>query len=158
MSLLPLFEWFEHSLLSAAMRAGAWQFPAVEILHIAGAILIFGSILIVNLRLLGQVFTSVPTVIISDDLRAWNRAGLLAQFVTGPLLLITEATRFYANTPFRAKAALLIVAMIFQATVHRRVIASKPEPNQRKTALVAVVSLTLWLGVIVSGLSIELFG
>ena len=158
MSLLPLFEWFEHTRLSAAMHAGSWQFPAVEILHIAGAILVFGSILIVNLRLLGQVFTSVPTVSISDDLRAWNRAGLLAQFVTGPLLLITEATRFYSNTPFRAKAVLLIVAIIFQATVHRRTISSNTDLSHMRTAVVAVVSLTLWLGVIVSGLSIELFG
>ncbi len=158
MSLLPLFEWFEHTQLSVAMHAGSWQFPAVEILHIAGSILIFGSILIVNLRLLGQIFTHVPTLSISEDLRTWNRAGLFAQFITGSLLLVTEATRFYANNPFRAKAALLIVAIVFQVTVHRRAIRSDADLSRKQTAVVAVISLSLWLGVIISGLSIELFG
>ena len=141
-----------------AMHAGAWQFPAVEILHIAGSIIVFGSVLIVNLRLLGQVFTDVSVVAVSSDLRAWNRLGLMAQFLTGPLLLITEATRFYANTPFRAKVALLLLAILFQITVHRRVVASEMPLGRGLVALVAGTSLALWLGVVISGLSIELFG
>lgn len=158
MSLLPIFESLERSWLSVAMHAGAWQFPAVEILHIAGSIVVFGSVLIVNLRLLGQVFTDVSVIAISSDLRVWNRIGLVAQFLTGPLLLITEATRFYANTPFRAKIAMLLFAILFQTTVHRRVIASEAHRGRRLVALVAVTSLALWLGVVFSGLSIELFG
>jgi hypothetical protein len=158
MSLLPIFESLERSWLSTAMRAGAWQFPAVEILHIAGSIVVFGSVLIVNLRLLGQVFTDVSVVAVSSDLRAWNRLGLSAQFLTGPLLLITEATRFYANTPFRAKVTLLLLAILFQITIHRRVIASETPPSRGLVALVAGTSLALWLGVVLSGLSIELFG
>ena len=158
MSLLPLFEWFEHSRLSTAMHAGAWQFPAVEILHIAGAVLVFGSILIVNLRLLGQAFSDIPALTISSDLRSWNRAGLMAQFVTGPLLLITEATRFYTNTPFRAKAGLLLLAILFQTTIHKRMIARDGVVSRGLVTTVACASLALWFGVVVSGLSIELFG
>ena len=158
MTLLSLFDWIEHSSVGEAMHAGAWQFPMVEILHIAGFILAFGSIFIVNIRALGIALTQVPIASVAEDLRKWTRAGLAAQFVTGPLLLTAEATRFYSNTPFRLKAALLVIAIIFQTTIHRRTVLHPEAPTRKATAIVAGVSLALWVGVVVSGLSIVLFG
>ncbi len=157
MSLRPWFDWLEHSALSTAVHAGSWQFPASEILHIAGAIVVFGSVLIVNLRLLGRIFTQVPAASVAADLRTWNRVGLVAQFATGLLLLSAEATRFYDNTPFRIKAALLVLALLFQATVHRRTI-EDAQGRRGRAAMAAVVSLALWFGVLIAGMSIELFG
>ena len=39
------------SALAQFMRSSKWQYPSIEILHLAGLILVFGSVLVVNLRI-----------------------------------------------------------------------------------------------------------
>src|SRR5713226_2669711 len=53
MSLLPFFEWCEHTAVGAAIRGSAWLFPVIEAFHLLALALIGGAILIVDLRLLG---------------------------------------------------------------------------------------------------------
>ena len=44
-------QWCHDNALSEFMRSAKWPFPTVEIFHIAGLILIFGSVLVLNLRI-----------------------------------------------------------------------------------------------------------
>ena len=52
--------WCQYNALSQFMRSAKWPYPSVEILHIAGLILVFGSMLILNLRIFGRILRQEP--------------------------------------------------------------------------------------------------
>ena len=53
-------EWCQSNAVSHFMRSAKWPYPSVEVLHIAGLILVFGSMLILNLRILGRILRQEP--------------------------------------------------------------------------------------------------
>ena len=53
MDLLPYFEWIEASALGNAIRQSLWLFPVIEAVHLLGLSVLGGSVLIVDLRMLG---------------------------------------------------------------------------------------------------------
>jgi hypothetical protein len=151
----PFAEWCWNLPLSIAIRSAPWPFPVLEILHIAGLLLVFGTVLIVDLRLLGMVLRREPGGQVSGDLMRWAWPGFGVQILTGPLLFIANSRKFYDSGFFRAKLVMLAVAIAFHFIVVRRISASVEAGGRARLA--GAVSLTLWTAVIVSGLSIELF-
>jgi hypothetical protein len=144
--------------VSVAIRSAPWPFPALEILHIAGLLLVFGTVLIVDLRLLGILLRREPGWQISGDLTRWAWPGFAIQVLTGPLLFVANSRKFYDSPFFRAKLVLLVLAILFHFLVVRRVSASVDAGASPPAArLAGAVSLGLWAAVIVSGISIEVF-
>ena len=144
--------------MSVAIRSAPWPFPVLEILHIAGLALVFGTVLIVDLRLLGVVLRREPGWQVSGDLMRWAWPGFVVQLLTGPLLFIANSRKFYDSGFFRTKLVLLVFAIAFHFVVVRGVSASVDAGvSPWRARLSGGVSLALWAAVIVSGLSIELF-
>ena len=153
MSLLLFFEWCEKSPLAEAMRSVPWRFPLVEIFHLAGMVVLLGTVLIVDLRLLGVVLRRQPAWEVAGDLAPWGWAGLGAQLVTGPLLFLAEATKRYQSPSFRFKMALLAVAIVFHFTIYRKASTSRDAARgPLRGRLTACLSLALWFGVVLAGL------
>jgi hypothetical protein len=150
----PFAEWCWNLPVSVAIRGAPWPFPALEILHIVGLILVFGTVLIVDLRLLGVLLRQEPAWRISADLMRWAWPGFGVQLLTGPLLFVANSRKFYDSPFFRCKLVLLVLAVAFHFTVVRRVSASIDAGVARWAG---GVSLVLWAAVILSGVSIELF-
>jgi uncharacterized membrane protein len=154
----PFAEWCWNLPLSMAIRGTAWAFPVLEILHIAGVVLIFGTVLIVDLRLLGKMLRDEPGWQVSGELMRWAWLGFVVQILTGPLLFIANSRKFYGSGFFRAKIVLLVLAIAFHFVIVRRVSRSvEAGVSPRRGRMAAGVSLVLWAAVIVSGLSIDLF-
>ena len=154
----PFAEWCWNLPLSVAIRNASWPFPVLEILHIAGLVLVFGTVLIVDLRLLGRILRSEPGWQVSGDLMRWAWPGFAVQILTGPLLFIANSRKFYDSGFFRTKIVLLALAIAFHFVIVRRVSASVGAGvSPWRGRLAGSVSLALWAAVIVSGLSIELF-
>jgi Family of unknown function (DUF6644) len=150
----PFAEWCWNLPVSVAIRGAPWPFPTLEILHIVGLILVFGTVLIVDLRLLGVLLRQEPAWQISADLMRWAWPGFGVQLLTGPLLFIANSRKFYDSPFFRWKLVLLVLAVAYHFTVVRRVSTSIDEGIARWAG---GVSLALWAAVILSGVSIELF-
>ena len=154
----PFAEWCWNLPLSVAIRSAVWAFPLLEIFHIAGLVLVFGTVLIVDLRLLGVVLRREPGWQISGDLMRWAWPGFGVQILTGPLLFIANSGKFYNSPFFRSKLVLLVLAVTFHFLVVRRVSESvDADVSPFRARLAGGISLALWAAVIVSGLSIELF-
>jgi UPF0716 family protein affecting phage T7 exclusion len=154
----PFAEWCWNLPLSVAIRSAPWPFPALEILHIVGLLLVFGTVLIVDLRLLGVLLRREPGWQISGDLMRWAASGFGVQILTGPLLFIANSRKFYESPFFRAKLVFLVVAIGFHFIVVSRVSASVDAgASPARARLAGGVSLVLWAAVIVSGISIEVF-
>jgi hypothetical protein len=158
MSLLPLFQWVEGTGISVAIRGSFWVFAVVQALHLVTLSMLAGSLLIVDLRLLGRGVTEQPLKVVAQDAQPWLIAALFGMLLTGVPQLISNATKEYNHPFFRAKMGFLLLALLFTFTLRRNVTladAARVRPVWRKA--VGIVSITLWLGVAISGRLIGLF-
>ncbi|HSE94138.1 MAG TPA: hypothetical protein VLF19_12590 [Methylomirabilota bacterium] len=147
--------WLETTALADAMRQWLWLYPIVEMLHIAGIVLLVGAAAMFDFRLLG-FSKRLPVSDMARHLLPWARVGLGALGATGVLLFVAHATEFASNPAFQLKVALIAVACLNAAIFHRwpfRAVSawnvSAEAPGSAKAA--AVASLTLWAGVIACG-------
>jgi len=152
MSLLPFFQWCEETAIGEAIRGSLWLFPVIEAGHLLALSLIGGAILVVDLRLLGLGLRGQEPARIARNVQPWLIGSLTAMLVTGVPLFLSESIKCYYSPPFWWKMSFLALASLFTFTVRHKVARadeSKVGPLWNK--LVALVSLTLWTGVGISG-------
>jgi len=155
MSLYPFFEWCDRTAIGMWIRdESIWPFPIIETFHILALTLLFGTILIVDLRLLGMGMRRQSASMLARELRPWMYGALALILFTGTLLFLSEALRCYGNDGFRFKMVSLFLALAFHFATFRRATMddSRMSPGWKK--LVALVSMTLWLCVGVGGRAI----
>ena len=152
MTLLELCRWIQNSSLLVAMRSSPWLFPIIATIHLFGLAMIGGSVLIVDLRLLGFGLWRQPVSRLARDAEPWLLRGLLVSVSTGVLLFMCFATKYYYLTFFWVKMASLFLVLLFTFSVRRRVTMSD-ETHMRPmwSKAVAFVSLSLWTTVAVGG-------
>jgi len=158
MNLDEFAEWCQRTVIGHFLRSVVWAHPVVEILHYGGLVLLFGPVLIVNLRLLGLVLRDVSVAEVADGVARWRNSGLFLLFLTGPVLFLANAMKAINGWLFPVKMGLLVIALVLQFRVHERVThAAAGSVGAAKTKAVAVSSIALWLGVALSGMAIGLF-
>jgi putative copper export protein len=148
-------QWCNNSFWGHGVRDSVWLFPFVEIFHLIGLGVLGGTILILNLRLVGFRFQDEPISELARDVRPWMLGSLAVMFVSGFLLFSTEAVKMYGNIGFRYKMLFLALALLFTFTIHRKLTTT----DETRVAalwrwLAAVVSVVLWTGVGLGGRAI----
>lgn len=154
--MITFVEWCQYSTLAQWIRSETWPFPALEVFHLLGMVLVFGAIFVLNARIFGMALRAQPVSEIARGL-AWTLyLGLAIQVISGPLLFSALAMRFYQSGWFRIKLGLFFIALVYHFAVHRRLTFS---PKTKGPALrsSALVSMALWSAVILAGLGITLF-
>jgi hypothetical protein len=152
MSILEFCRWVQYSAPLVAMRASPWLFPVIATIHLMGLALIGGSVLVVDLRLLGLGLRSQPVAALARDAERWLFRGLVVMVSTGILLFMCFATKYYFLTFFWVKMAALLLVIVFTLSVRRRVVmGSEADVSPMRCKLVALVSLFLWTTVAVGG-------
>lgn len=151
----PSWLWLENSAVSTLIREWVWLYPALETLHILGLALLFGSVAMFDLRLLG-VSRQLCVTDMSRHLLPWTYSSFGLVVVTGLLMFATDATEIAVNPAFRLKLLLITAAGINAALFHGGAYRSVRLWNREVKApatvrLTAVFSLILWIGVIVCG-------
>ena len=156
MGIPDLLAALEASSIATRIRESLYLFPFIEAAHVIGLTMVFGTIAIIDLRLLGLASTRRPFSRMASDIMRWTWAAFALTASTGLLMFSTNAAVYYHNPYFRAKMALLAVAglnmLAFELTARR----SLPRWDSRAAApaagrIVATVSLVVWIGVIVLG-------
>jgi hypothetical protein len=139
----------EASPLAAGLRGSVWAYPLVNAAHIVGVALLFGSIVSLDLRLMG-LFTAVEAAALSRLLIPVAATGLTLAIAAGSLLFITDASDYLASNFFRAKILVLLLAL---ANVFLAFRLSRRTDRRAATYLrvAAAMSIGLWLTVIVLG-------
>lgn len=147
------------SALASEIRNSLYLFPLLEASHVVALTLVFGTIMVVDLRILGVASGNRPYARVSADMLKWTWGAFALAVVTGTLMFITNARVYFDNGFFRAKFALMALAglnmLAFQLTTGRRSSqwgASRAAPPAAKAA--AVASLALWMMVIAMGRSV----
>jgi Family of unknown function (DUF6644) len=130
-----------------------WVFPVVEAIHICGLTLLVGSVVILDLRLLGLRLRSEPVSGLAKELSPWIWLGIIIQLTTGPYLFSGDPHEYVQVAAFRNKMLFLLLALVFHFTVIRRATAPSADSSPlgwRRPA--ALVSLGLWFCVLLAGL------
>lgn len=124
-------------------------FPALQVIHITGFTLLAGSSAIVDFCMLAWGMTRQTPLELEKDLMPWSLAGLILVLTSGGLLFASDPDLYYLNRYFQIKMVLLLAALGFQHTIHRRTIKAG-----KLSSWVAWTSVLLWVGVIAGGVFI----
>ena len=151
-----ILAWLEATRLASSIRDSLYFFPFLESIHVIGLTLVFGTISIVDLRLLGLASTRRPFSRVAQDTLRWTWFAFALTVVTGALMFITNAGVYYHSLPFRLKMAMLVVSGLNLAIFDRTTMPSVAGWDTDKSAppagkIAAAVSLVLWLAIIFAG-------
>ena len=154
--LQDLISYFENSALADNIRENDLLFPLIESIHVVAICLVVGSILAVDLRLLGfaSVHRSVSRVTAGILPLTW--VAFAVAVASGGLLFISNATKYLENGYFVAKLCLIAVAGLNMVIFH--LISAKDMPQWENQArlpfrarLAGGLSVLLWIAVVACG-------
>ena len=158
MSILEICRWLQETPPGRMVREGYWGYGIPQMVHLASMALFGGAVVLDDLRLLGAIRKPAVSELTSQ-LIAVKWVGFLLAGVTGALLFMSDATRFYKNPAFLIKVGLLLLialnAWIFRSVVYKDVKGwDEGVVTPRGAKIVAIVSLFLWICVIAASRAI----
>lgn len=156
MSLDALFKTLYDSPVATAIRETTSYFPWLESIHVLAITLVFGTICIVDLRLLGYRSHRKSARRLIVDLLPFTWVAFGLAIVTGSLLFVSNAVTYAHNTQFQLKMIAIVLAglnmAVFHLTAYRRIgdwdEASSPPLAAR---IAGAGSVILWTVVICLG-------
>lgn len=156
MGILQVCAWLEALPFAQAISESDTLFPTIETVHVLALTLVVGSIAMLDLRLLGVSTRNMGVMQLSDETLPWTWGAFVVAAISGSLMFVSHATKYYDNLPFRIKMVLLVLAGINMAFFHvgawRAVHSwnlSFPTPIAVRAA--AGLSLLFWIGVVIAG-------
>jgi hypothetical protein len=130
------------------LKASFFVYPVVNTLHIAAIGTLFGSVLLMDLSVLGAI-RSVPHRILVALLRRAALAAFVVAVLTGLALFSVQATDYVRNPVFLTKLGLILLAGLnFFAFL---ALDRRPQENAAALRMSAVASILLWSGVLLAG-------
>ena len=155
LNVLPtsFFEWCENMPPGLWVRQATWGFAVIETLHIMALAVLLGSMLIIDLRLMGLGMTRHPAAELAGLLSPWFWASFFTMVATGICLFASEAVRLSGSGPFMYKMMFLLLAVGVHITIHRKAIANGVEGAALGKAA-GWLSLICWLGIALAGRAI----
>lgn len=155
-ALIHGFQWLYDTLIAAAIRENSLLFPSIETVHVMAVTLVFGSILVVDLRLLGITWRHRSLSRVTADMLPVTWIAFVVAAISGSLMFVSNALVYGKNVYFWAKVALLVVAfinmLVFHRVTARHVDALDELPTLPSSARMAgAISLVVWVAIIACG-------
>jgi len=156
MSLLEFFRWMNETPISLYLRNSDYPFFVIETVHVIALGFSVGTILWVDLHLLGL---SMRRERMSDIIGQFERPamiGFAVMLVSGVLLFISEPLKAYLTLAFRLKLAMLVFTGLNVWYFHSHVYPTIAEWDGTgvlpwRARMVGFVSVTLWIAIIIAG-------
>jgi hypothetical protein len=152
-----LLAWIQFSALGVFMRgSGPWTYGIFNLVHILGVATLFGSILLLDLHLIG-VWRRGPLGVLARTAVPVGKAGFVVAAASGICLLSSNATEYTDNPFFLIKfpaiaVGLLNVWLIGRAPGWRALAEREPAGGEgRRLAVLGALSLASWLTAISAG-------
>jgi uncharacterized membrane protein len=152
-------EWLKTNTISGFITEKVWGWPALEALHFVGLSLMFGVIVVVDLRILGMI-KSVSYAAL-HRLLPWGVLGFGINLVSGMLFFITQPEQYIENIALQWKVVLIVLGGInvlyFTIFDHSWTLESG-EDAPLTGKVMAVFTIAVWLGVIYLGRMMPFIG
>ncbi|MCZ4315414.1 hypothetical protein O4H66_18565 [Comamonadaceae bacterium G21597-S1] len=129
------------------LRVHPYAYPTLETIHIVGLALVFGSLWIVDLAILG-LLRGLDVRQLARKVLPWTLAGFLLAAASGLTMFTTNVSDLIANPAFVLKMGLLFAAGTNAAVLHAR---GAIDAARGTTRLQAGLSILIWIAVIACG-------
>ena len=156
MSLLSLVQRLADQPWSIALHESLYGYPIVESVHVWALCLFVGLTVVLDLRLTGLTFRTVPVSEVVRRILPWQVVGFIVMVISGVLLFYAIPVRSYQNIFFRVKLVLLVIAglnvWLFNSGVYLRIQSWDRDPiPPARARLAGFASLMLWVLIIFCG-------
>ena len=146
----------ENSSLAIAMRENDVLFPLIESVHVVALCLVVGSILAVDMRLLGLASTNHSLDRVTGSILPLTWTAFAMAVVSGSLLFISHATAYLNNDFFVAKMCLIVAAGLNMAIFHRGHTKNRSERENAtsrsfRARLAGGLSVLVWIAIVTCG-------
>jgi hypothetical protein len=150
--------WIEQTGLGHMMReSGPWTYAIVNVAHILGVSTLFGSVLVLDLRLLGAWSRRIRIADLSMAVTPIAMTAFIVAIVTGAALLATKATAYVDNPFLLIKFPAIALGMLNAGILHmtpawREIGLRALQPGERRQlAIMGGISLVSWLTAVTAG-------
>ena len=155
MSVESILASIQSSAVAEWMRATNPAMQVVESAHVLAAVMVLGTVLIVDLRLLGLTDPQRALTSVSRETLPLTWIAFALAVVTGSLMFTTSAQNYFANAAFQLKALALLGAglnmAVFQIFSTRGIAVWDRGRPARAARVAGVLSLLLWAAVVLLG-------
>ena len=156
-----IIDWMQGTWINQLAVGYAWSWPTLETLHFFGMCLLFGALIIMDLRLIG--WDKAAAVIETDKLYPIALVGFGINLITGVIFCFGDPGRYFVNIAFQTKMVLVLLAglnfLFYKFRVEDMLAAVGPGEDTPSVAkAVGAASLVLWLGVLSYGRLIPYLG
>jgi hypothetical protein len=156
MSLLGVAQWLADTPWSIQLHESLYGYPIVESIHVWALCLFVGMSVVLDLRLTGLTFKTIPVSEITKRILPWTVLGFVVMVASGLLLFYAIPVRSYQSIFFRVKLVLLVLAgvnaWVFHSKIYLHLQSWDRDPLPPKPArLAGFTSLALWMLIIFCG-------
>ncbi len=142
--------------VASAIRESGSLFPMLESLHVLMIAVVVGTIAIVDLRLLGIASHRRGARQLTLDMLPFTWGAFVLALVSGSLLFVSNATKYFDSMPFRFKLLTILIAginmAIFHVTAYRKIGEWDDRlPTPPAARIAGFTSLTLWIVIVFLG-------
>ena len=156
--MFELMAWLEASALSEFLRGlNIWTYGLINLVHILGISTLFGSVLLLDLRLLG-VWQSIPLPSVIRPTVPLATIGFFLAAASGSLMFSFNTTNYHGNPFLYVKLPMIVVALVNVAIIQRLAawkrakVGAPAEPRDQSTlAVCGALSLLTWTTVVTCG-------
>lgn len=150
----PTFDWLGASWLGEISRELSWVFVAAETFHFIGLSILFGSLLVIDLRVLG--FARFINMQAAMKFIPVAMFGFAINLFTGIVFIASNPVRYGPNIAFQWKMGLVIIAGLnalwFYFGEHKELVQlADGEDADFRAKVIAGLSLLIWVLVIILG-------
>ena len=150
--LIDFLTWLGETPLALSIAESTWLFPAIEVVHVFAISMVFGTIAIIDLRLLGFASASRRYTEMARELLPWTWGAWFVSAMFGTLMITSRPVAYFDNTDFRLKFLCMGLAaanmLVFQFVTSRDVARWDKGDAPLAGKVAGGLSLALWVGVV----------
>ncbi len=153
MNLQAIGEALEASPVGDFVASSSWAFPTFETAHVIALVTVFGTVAMMDLRLLGLASRSSRMTEVEHDVLPWTWGAFVLAAITGTLLFVSKAHIYLVEPWFLWKMSLIVLAGLNMAVFHvftwRKVGNWDTAPTAPLAGKIAgALSIFLWVAVV----------
>jgi uncharacterized membrane protein SirB2 len=152
--MFDLAQWLQATPLSIAIQSSTWLTPLLQAVHILMIGVVFVSMLMIALRVLGLVHAEDTFDATWQRFAPWMWRGLLVMALTGAVLVVGEPERQAQALSFWLKMGLIILALLCVLALRRTLTGNTAVRFAAAPRLAATGIVLLWITIIFLGRAI----
>ena len=151
-----MWEALQHAGWVSTLATTRWMYGFVSVIHHSAVLFSIGTIVLLDLRILGVASQNQAVSALAEQLRPWAWIGFGSAVVSGFLLFASQAAAYVVATPFRVKMFIIVLAVIAALAAEWSVPKWDRARVMPVTAkLLALISIVLWLGALLAAVEIS---